>query len=216
MALPSPISAIPRNSLASIQRGTMRYTWRGVLCNKNPFDLALYLMLLWQIKPATIIEIGSKEGGSALWLWQTCSAFHIKTRIISVDINQRARIKHPHITFLEGDGRNLCSTLSDEMMRTLRRPLLVIEDADHHYLTTLGVLRFMDGYLHPGEYILVEDGICDSFGNEHHYDGGPNRAIAEFLDGRSDYEVDRHFCDFFGHNVTWNTNGYIRRLAVAS
>jgi hypothetical protein len=93
-------------------------------------------------------------------------------------------------------------------MPALPRPLLVIEDADHRYLTTLGVLNFMDGHLRGGEYVLVEDGICDSFGNEGRYDGGPNRAIAGFLDGRTDYEVDRHYCDFFGHNVTWNTNGY--------
>lgn len=210
--LPSPISAVPRPNLRTIQTGTLRYTWRGVVCSKNPFDLALYPMLLWKEKPATIIEIGSKEGGSALWLWQTCNAFHIRTRIISVDIDQRAKVMHPYITFLQGDGRDLAATLSPEFMATLPRPLLVIEDADHHYLTTLAVLRFMDRYLRSGEYILIEDGICDSFGNEGRYDGGPNRAIAEFLEGRADYGVDRHYCDFFGHNVTWNTNGYIRRV----
>jgi cephalosporin hydroxylase len=211
MALPSPICASPRANLRAIQSGTLRYTWRGVICSKNPFDLALYPMLLWQEKPATIIEIGSKEGGSALWLWQTCNAFHIKTRIISVDIDQRAKITHPRITFLQGDGRNLAATLSDEFMQSLAHPLLVVEDADHHYLTTLAVLRFMDRYLRGGEYLLVEDGICDSFGNEGRYDGGPNRAIAEFLQERDEYEIDRRYCDFFGHNVTWNTNGYIRR-----
>jgi cephalosporin hydroxylase len=211
--LPSPISAIPRANLRDIQRATMRYTWRGVLCNKNPFDLALYPMLLWREKPATIIEIGSKEGGSALWLWQTCNAFHIKTRIVSIDINQRARIKHPYITFLQGDGRNLSTTLSENFLNGLSRPFLVIEDADHHYLTTIGVLHFMDQHLRAGEYILIEDGICDSFGNHERYDGGPNRAIAEFLNQRAgSYEVDRSYCDYFGHNVTWNTNGYIRRI----
>jgi len=210
--LPSPISAVPRPNLRTIQTGTLRYTWRGIVCSKNPFDLALYPMLLWKEKPATIIEIGSKEGGSALWLWQTCNAFQIRTRIISVDIDQRAKVTHPYITFLQGDGRDLAATLSPEFMSTLPRPLLVIEDADHHYLTTLAVLRFMDRYLRSGEYILIEDGICDSFGNEGRYDGGPNRAISEFLEDRAEYEVDRHYCDFFGHNVTWNTNGYIRRV----
>ncbi len=214
-SLPSPICAIPRPNLRTIQRATMRYTWRGVLCNKNPFDLALYPMLLWKERPATILEVGSKMGGSALWLWDTCATFGINTRIVSVDINQRAEVDHPRIRFLQGDGRDLGATLSDEFMASLPRPLLVIEDADHHYLTTIGVMRFMDRHLRSGEYICIEDGICDSFGNEGNYDGGPNRAIAEFLDGRTDYEIDRHYCDYFGHNVTWNTNGYIRRLSPA-
>ena len=33
---------------------------------KNPFDLALYLLLLRRLKPRTVIEIGSKSGGSGL------------------------------------------------------------------------------------------------------------------------------------------------------
>jgi cephalosporin hydroxylase len=41
-----------------------RYTYRGVPMLKNPFDLALYLLLLWRLKPRTVIEIGSKSGGS--------------------------------------------------------------------------------------------------------------------------------------------------------
>ena len=68
----SPISAIPAERLMDIQNGTMRYSWRGILCNKSPFDFALYSLLLWQVKPATIFEIGSKQGGSALWLADTC------------------------------------------------------------------------------------------------------------------------------------------------
>ena len=89
----------------------------------------------------------------------------------------------------------------------------MIEDADHHYQTTLGVLRFMDSHMRCGEYILVEDGVCDSFGNEAKYDGGPSRAIGEFLaEHPGKYEIDESYCDFFGYNVTWNPNGYLRRV----
>lgn len=197
-----------------IQRGTMRYEWRGVLCNKNPFDFALYPMLLWREKPKTIIEIGSKEGGSALWLHDICTRFGLGTQIVSIDIDQRAKVKRAGIEFHQGDGRDLSTVLTFDKMASLPRPLLVIEDADHHYLTTLAVLRFFDAYLSRGEYILIEDGICDSFGNEAQYDGGPNRATAEFLAQASDrYEIDQRYCDFFGHNTTWNTNGYIKRVA---
>lgn len=191
----------------------MRYTWRGLICSKNPFDLALYPILLWERKPATIIEIGSKDGGSALWLADTCAQFGFDVQIISVDINQRAKVRQKNIEFLQGDGRHLEKVLTDERMRSLPRPLLVIEDADHHYLTTLAVLQFMDRHMAADEYLLIEDGICNSFNNEARYDGGPIRAIAEFLGEQPlRYEIDTRFCDFFGYNVTWNPNGYLRRL----
>lgn len=208
----SPICAIPVKPLRAIQNGTMRYSWRGVMCNKNPFDLALYPMLIWDIKPKTIVEIGSKHGGSALWLHDICLRFGFKTRIVSIDIDQRARVKRAGIEFLQGDGRNLGNVLNPERMATIEHPLVVIEDADHHYLTTLAVLRFFDPYLQAGEYVLVEDGICNSFGNEGRYDGGPNRAIKEFLtEQKGRYRIDTHYCDFFGHNVTWCTNGFLRK-----
>lgn len=209
----SPISAIPRQPLLGIQKGTMRYTWRGVLCNKNPFDMALYPMLIWETKPATIIEIGSKEGGSALWLADICARFGIGVQLISIDIDQRAKVKRGNIEFLQGDGRALEHTLSEERMQGLAHPLLVIEDADHHYLTTIAVMRFMDRWLRPGEYMLIEDGVCNSFHNEGNYDGGPVRATHEFLaETAGRYEIDTRFCDFFGYNVTWNPNGYVRKL----
>lgn len=210
----SPISALPVERLLEIQKGTMRYSWRGVTCNKSPFDLALYPLLLWQVKPATIFEIGSKFGGSALWLADTCQMFGLPTKLISVDINQRAEVEHPAITFLQGNGRKLEKTLTGDLIGGLPRPWLVIEDADHSYATTLAVLKFFDRYLQTGEYILIEDGIVDSFGWLDRFKGGPNKAVSEFMAERAEsYELDTDFNDYFGYNATWNTNGYLKRIA---
>src|SRR5258708_34070910 len=49
------------------------------------------------------------------------------------------------------------------------------------------------------------------------YEGGPLRAIHDFLartGGR--YEGDRGLCDYFGRNVTWNVDGYLRRVGWAA
>jgi cephalosporin hydroxylase len=48
-------------------------------------------------------------------------------------------------------------------------------------------------------------------GYAHLYEGGPLRALAEFLVAHPEFEIDRSYCDFFGHNVTSNVNGYLRR-----
>ena len=61
-------SAIPKHLLDSIQRGHFLYTYKGIPTFKNPFDWALYPILLWEVRPKTIIEIGSNQGGSAAWL----------------------------------------------------------------------------------------------------------------------------------------------------
>jgi cephalosporin hydroxylase len=57
----------------------------------------------------------------------------------------------------------------------------------------------------------VEDSVATAMGYAHIYDGGPLRAIQEFLPAHPEFEIDRSYCDFFGHNNTWNVNGYLRR-----
>jgi cephalosporin hydroxylase len=117
------------------------------------------------------------------------------------------------VTFLRGDARDLRTVLGDDRVAALPRPLLVVEDSDHRFGTCLAVLAFFDRWLRPGEYIVVEDGILSDMQVAELYDGGPLRAIEQFLaatGGR--YVVDREFCDYFGRNVTWNVDGYLRRV----
>ena len=208
-------SALRRPSLEWIQDGTMRYTYKGVPTCKNPFDLALYQMLLWQQKPRTLIEIGSKWGGSALWFADVLRSFGVDSEIHSVDITPPS-ISVPGVTFHRGDGRDLATTLPANLMESLPRPIMVVEDADHHCETVLAVLRFFDHWLATGEYIVVEDGIVDDLYDAQYVAklmGGPRRAIELFLRDRGQhYEIDTSLCDYFGTNVTWNVNGYLRRF----
>lgn len=99
-------------------------------------------------------------------------------------------------------------------MAKLARPLLVIEDSSHQFLHVEKVLEFFHKYSAAGDYIIVEDGIISVLNAEDQYSGGPFQAIYSFLDKHSaDYQIDRQRCDFYGRNVTWNIDGYIRRVA---
>lgn len=206
-------SAIPYDLLLAIQQGTMTWRWRGVPTLKNPFDLALYPMLLGELRPRTIVEIDSHVGGSALWFADMAAALGLEAHVHSVDLAHVPRLDDPRITFHRGDARNLSATLEDAFLARLRHPWLVVEDADHHRATTLAVLCFFDRHLVLGDYIVVEDGILTDMRVAADYDGGPLRAIREFLAGAPGrYEIDRRFCDYFGRNVTWAVDGWLRRL----
>jgi cephalosporin hydroxylase len=208
-------TALSAPLLASVQRGTLSYTYKGIPTLKNPFDLALYPVLLWEVRPRTIIEIGSNRGGSALWMSDTMRTFSLPCHIHSVDLEE-VGLQAPDVTFHRGDARRLSTVLPDALLKDLPRPLLVIEDADHRMETTLAVLRFFDAWLEPGEYLIVEDGIVAAMGEAEAYEGGPHLAIERFLEERAaDYAIDTRYCDWFGLNVTWNVNGFLRRVAKA-
>ena len=206
-------SALAQDNLKSIQSGTHNYRWKGVPMWKNPFDFALYWMLVWHAKPRTIIEIGSKFGGSALWFADMQNMYGIEGKIVSIDINQVTSIQDPRIDFLYGDASNLGATLSPEYLATLPRPWLVIEDSSHIYEHCLAVIEFFHPLIQKGEFLVIEDGIIDDLGEFPEFNGGPNRVVKDFMQKHGkDYALVVDLCDFWGSNITWNPNGYWKRI----
>jgi cephalosporin hydroxylase len=207
-----PDTAIPYHLLMSIQQGAMAYRYRGVPMLKNPFDMAIYPLVLAEARPRTIIEIGSHLGGSALWFADICGNLGMETQVVSVDLVPVSDLHDPRLRFLGGDALSLGDTLTEAVLEGLPRPWAVIEDSAHTYAVTRAVLAFFDRRMAAGEYLVVEDAILGDMRVAELYDGGPGRAIAEFLGAAGGrYGVERRFCDYFGRNVTWNVDGYLRR-----
>src|SRR4051794_1951816 len=140
------MSELPYDQLMAVQAGTLAYRYRGRPMWKNPFDLALYPLLLERARPRTLIEIGSAYGGSALWFADQGAIAGLDLRIVSVDVQPPEGVEHPAVTFLQGDAGDLGAVLDVE---SLPRPLLVIEDADHRAGTTAAGLGLFSGRVGP-------------------------------------------------------------------
>ncbi len=89
--------------------------------------------------------------------------------------------------------------------------ILIIEDASHMYEDTFGVLNKFYSLISKDSYFIVEDGIINELGLEKKYNGGPLRAIREFLPQHPEFVIDRKWCDLFGKNATFNVNGYLKK-----
>lgn len=206
------MSDLPYDQLMRIQEGTMAYRLLGRSLLKNPFDLALYPMLLERLRPRTLIEIGTHDGGSACWFAGLADLLGLDLRIVTIDLEPPTDLDHPAIEVLRGDAESLGDVLPPSRLADLARPLLVVEDSSHRAATTLAVLEFFDPWTQPGDYLVIEDGILTAMRVADLYDGGPSSAIATFLSRHGDrYEIDRALCDHFGPNATWNVDGYLRR-----
>ena len=194
----------------AIEAGTLGHQYCGVSCIKNPIDLMILGRLLWDVKPRTIIEVGSWAGGSALWMRDQMRSYGVDCVVRSVDVKVPSLRDQENLHFYLGDGRDLGATFSDEFMGQCPHPLFVIDDADHQPETTVAVLDFFDRHSRPGEYVVVEDGDADKY-YPGTYRGGPLAGVRSFLERRGgDYEIDRRYCDMFGW--TGSPDGYIRRV----
>jgi len=194
----------------SIYNGHHKVTYRGIKAIRCPFDYVIYQMIIFDLKPDLVIEIGTNIGGGALYIADLMES--IAHGIIhSIDIEPQAAqlVKdHPRIKlFTEGwENYDLNEAKGYEK-------ILVIEDASHIYKDTLDTLNKFAPLVSIGSYLIVEDGIINELGLEKEYRGGPLKAIREFTMAHKNFEVDRKWCDMFGTNATFNVNGYLKKIS---
>lgn len=198
--------------LQKYQKGTLSYKYKGLSFLKNPIDLAIYMKLIWDLRPRTIIEIGSKDGGSATFIADILETYKFDCPVISIDLEKPQLPPDPRITFMTGDVNDIAMIIQDSAIANMPHPWLVIEDSAHTYEGCMATLNAFSEAMVTGDILAIEDGILDELGLSGKYNGGPNRALKEFFDNNpSDFDVIREYCDMFGPNATYNPNGYLRK-----
>lgn len=206
---------LPEEVLAGLLKGSLGYRYKGRAMLLNPLDLANYLALLGTLRPAAAIEIGTREGGRALWLADTMQTLGLTPRVIAIDLRPPPPLGDARIDLRGGDARDLSAVLPPQEVRDLGHPLLVIEDSAHDEETSSRVLEYFDPLLAPGDYLVVEDGVFRDASDRAASPSDlspPSRALAAFLARRGDaYAIDSEACDRFGYNATFNPNGWLRR-----
>jgi cephalosporin hydroxylase len=193
-------------ALNGLERGHQKITYKGVPCIKCPFDYVMYQMILNEIKPDLLIEIGTNHGGSALYMADIMDAIG-KGKIHTIDIDDRSHSlakAHPRISFFHNGWENYDLDLTKKY-----ETILVIEDASHEYKNTLLAIERFAPVVSKGSYLIVEDGIIDALGWTDTYNGGPVKAIKEFLPSHPEFEIDYKWINMFGEDATFNTLGYL-------
>lgn len=194
--------------LKSVDRGHHQVHYRGVKAQRSPFDYVIYQMIISEIEPDLIIEIGTNFGGNAYCMADLLNNIG-KGEVHSIDITDNCPevVKnHPRIKLFHGGYQNYDLDICQNYDK-----ILVIEDGSHMYEDTFAALNKFHSVVTQNSYFIVEDGIVDQLGSSKMFHGGPCRAINEFLPFHPEYTIDRKWCDFFGKNATNNVNGYLRK-----
>jgi len=180
------------------------FRWKGLTLMKDPMSLAIYLQLLQDLRPGTIWEFGTYEGGTTLWMKDMLASIGASCDIHTFDIAEdRVKLKQEDgIAFHHLDNRRIREFVGQNrgLFENVTPPLLVIEDS-HENVGEL--LEVVDEFLKPGDYLIVEDTLAE----------WKHEAVRDFLNGRP-YQVDAHYCDFWGHNNSWMVNSILRKRAA--
>ena len=218
------VSEIPVETLKASIPGRYLTTHRGCQVMKSADDMIVYHQLLWNLRPATVIELGTFTGGSAIWLADMLRLMDIPSQIFSMDISHSniedcvLKLKPDNVTFLLGDCYKIEETFTPEFLKDLPRPWLISDDA---HTNIYGTLEHFDKFMETGDYFVAEDltpnlpAFC-TFERARDYPlWGTDKlkAVRKFLHDYSErYAVDSFYTDFFGYNGGCNWHGYIRRM----
>jgi cephalosporin hydroxylase len=175
--------------------------WMGVRAVKNPLDAWVYQEILHEVRPRTIVELGSQFGGGALFFAHMLDLLGGDGKVVTVDhFHGVFEADHPRITKVTADTVEG----ADEVAKLCEGTTLVIHDAAHQEEKVLADLRAYAPVVTPGSYLIVEDGARDLLSGM----TGPRAATIRFLQETDDFEVDTSREKFL---FTYNPGGFLRR-----
>ena len=214
---------MPKSAWRPLTENGYLQQWKGVLLEKDPMQIAAYPMLLHELRPKTIIELGALKGGSALWLADQLEQFGIAGQVICIDhdLSQLHEVAKTdsRIRFLEGNCRDIETVLPAALLATLPHPWLVIEDVHDNLL---GILEhFHHQGLQAGDYLIIEDTnqflweVWDDWDDQELIQRG-SRRMAELrgwlMQHPDVYGIDTYYQDMYGYNVSKNWNSILKKL----
>lgn len=190
---------------------TINLSWFGYRLLKCPMDMWIYQELLVRTRPDVVVETGTYNGGSALYLASVMDLIG-HGRVLTIDIEAQAgRPAHPRIDYLHG------SSVDPAIVERVRGVVagnraLVILDSDHSEAHVYTEMNAYSPLVQSGDYLIVEDTNVNGHPAWPSFGPGPTEAVTRFLAERDDFEVDAR-CERF--LMTLNPRGYLRRRGVA-
>jgi len=195
--------------------------WLGVYCQQDPMDAFAIQDMLYTIKPDLIIEVGTNNGGGAIFYGTIMQMYNPNGKIVTLDVKPVSQNwmtgpnkancvdcitgdKHPlwtnssMINFIQGDIQKRETQEKVEAFVKKAKVVVAVEDASHRYPDTLHRMNVIYKYVTPGSYMLVQDTKMDRFVSRlrKKYGGlkfGPMRAVDEFIKAHDNWEIDRRW-----------------------
>jgi cephalosporin hydroxylase len=186
-------------------------SWMGVHTIKNPLDAWIYQEIIYDVQPDVIVEIGSFEGGSTLYLAHLLDILG-KGMVISIDIDRKIyHVEHKRIVVITGDSSSQ-EVISKVSELSSGRSVLILHDGDHHKEQVLKDLQNYSKFVSLNSYFIVEDGVIDLFKPRDSlgsFGEGPLAAVEQFLEKNHDFIVDTERERYI---LTYNPRGFLKRI----
>jgi len=204
------------------------FSWMGRPIIQYPQDIIAIQEIIWEIKPALIIETGIAHGGSLIFsaamleLVAACGGGEGEVLGVDIDIrphNRKAIEEHPmsrRISMIQG------SSIAPEIVAQVverakgKQRILVCLDSNHTHEHVLAELEAYAPLTTLGSYCVVFDTLIDDMPKQILGDrpwghgNSPKTAVHEYLKNHKEFVIDKSI----DHKllITVAPNGYLKRV----
>jgi cephalosporin hydroxylase len=183
--------------------------YRGVPAWKNVLDLWIYQEIIWETAVEAVVEIGTRFGGTTLWLSDTLRAVGSGAGlVVSVDVRSPSLEFPDNVRFIEGDSLD-AATIDRVRLLCAGRRTMVIADSNHSAAHVLQEMTAYSPLITPGCYFIAEDAIVDVMGWKM-FTPGPQVAAIQFVAESEDFVIDHVREKFL---ITNCPGGFLKRVA---
>ena len=188
--------------------------WMGVRSMKCPLDLWVFQEILFKTKPDIIIETGTNEGGTSLFLASICDMMD-NGEIITIDISSpNNKPDHKRIHYIQGDATSektitKVQQLIDKFTNNSNKKIMVILDDEHSVNHVFQEMEIYSKFVTSGSYLIVEDTSMGGHPVWPELEGGPMESVEKYMKTHSDFEIDSSQEKFL---LTFNPKGYLKKI----
>ena len=196
--------------------------WLGVQCQQDPSDAFLIQMLLWQIKPDLIIDLGTNNGGSALFCASIMNYYNQKGKIVTVDVKNytenwinfctdcsnpaESPLWKKYVTFYQGYTTDPNIVEKVEKYVNQSKVVFVIQDASHAGVDVYQDLVAYSKFVSVGSYIIAQDTKLDRINRGRDITSN----IEKFINENNNFIINREVETQFYY--TQHAKGYLKRI----
>ena len=159
---------------------TKNLSWFGYHLIKTPLDLWIYQELLVRTRPDIVIQTGTLNGGSALFLAMIQD--HLgHGRVVSIDIEERPnRPTHPRLAYITGSSVDQAVVAYVSKQVGAGRAMVIL-NSDHRAGHVYDELMVYSPLVQLGDYLIVEDTNLNGHPVYADFGPGPMEAVVKFL-----------------------------------
>ena len=182
--------------------------WLGRRLSMAPTDMVVYQELLASVRPEWVIDVGTRNGGRALFLGSICDLLD-HGRVISVGDGDADRPGHERVTYVQRSPHEPATVdVVRDHIGAEPRALVVLGSRTGAPRTVQQFENFAP-FVPVGSYVIVEDTIVNGHPVWPGFGAGPTEAVRRILAEHGEFMQDTTL-ERFG--LTFNPGGFLKRI----